>query len=160
MIFSQVLNPFKSIAASFGSVQTGLAAGSRILNLLHTPNTLSEDPKPLPLLHFHSNIVFDNVTFSYTEKPILKHINLHIEKNKIIALVGPSGAGKSSLSHLLPRFYDTTSGQILLDGHPITRYKIKDLRNLIGIVAQEVILFHDTVFETLLSENQTLHYPK
>ena len=149
MIFSQVLSPFKNIANAFGSVQKGLAAAERILKLLQTPDSLKEAPNPRPLTHFQEAIVFEKVTFSYVEQAVLKNINLRIEKNKIIALVGPSGAGKSSLSQLIPRFYDATEGQILIDNHPITDYKVKDLRNLIGIVAQEVVLFHDTIFENI-----------
>ena len=149
LAFSQVMKPFKNISMVAGSMQKGLAASERILELLHTPDTLSEDPNPLPLTSFQKEIVFKSVYFSYSEKPVLKAINLCIEKNKVIALVGPSGAGKSSISQLIPRFYDPTEGQITLDGHSISRYKIKDLRHLIGIVAQEVILFHDTIFQNI-----------
>lgn len=149
LIFSQVLNPFKALTTGFSSIQKGLAAGERIMSLLHAPNTLIEDEHPLSVTHFRKNIAFEGVSFSYGEKPVLENIHLQIEKEKIIALVGPSGAGKSTLSYLIPRFYDVSTGHILLDGHPITRYRVKDLRSLIGIVAQEVILFHDTIFQNI-----------
>jgi len=104
-----------------------------------------EDPNPLSISGFNETIELRNVVFAYPDKSILNKINLTIKKGQTIALVGSSGAGKSTLADLIPRFHDATSGEVLIDGINIKKYKIKDLRNLMGIVTQEPILFNDTI---------------
>ena len=94
---------------------------------------------------FNETIELRDVVFAYPDKTILNKINLTIKKGQTIALVGSSGAGKSTLADLIPRFHDATSGEVLIDGINIKKYKIKDLRNLMGIVTQEPILFNDTI---------------
>jgi subfamily B ATP-binding cassette protein MsbA len=101
------------------------------------------DAKTIP--SFNKSIEFRNVSFAYDEKVILKNINLIIEKGKTIALVGSSGAGKSSLADLVPRFHDVTEGELLIDGVNIKEYSLHSVRNLMGIVTQEPILFNDTI---------------
>jgi subfamily B ATP-binding cassette protein MsbA len=101
------------------------------------------------LTGFKNSIEFQNVNFAYQETNVLNTINLTLSKGKTIALVGPSGGGKSTLADLLPRFYDPSGGQILLDGVDIRNLSLGDLRSLMGIVTQESILFNDTVFNNI-----------
>jgi subfamily B ATP-binding cassette protein MsbA len=103
----------------------------------------------VPLTAFNSGIEFKNVSFAYDTEHVLKNINLKIEKGKTIALVGPSGGGKSTLADLVPRFYDPTVGEILIDGNPLTDYEIESLRKFLGVVTQESILFNDTIFNNI-----------
>ena len=149
IIVSQILGPVKSIHSSISSIQTGLAGGKRILELLEIDNTIKDITPTKPLHTFQKNILFRNVCFRYEENSVLEDINLQIRKNEHVALVGESGAGKSTLSYLLPRFYDIDQGEILLDGYNIKNYKISDLRTLIGVVSQDTILFHDTIYQNI-----------
>src|SRR5690606_8336159 len=98
---------------------------------------------------FMDNITFRNVNFAYEKDLILKDINLTIEKGKTIALVGPSGGGKSTLADLIPRFYDPSSGEVLIDGIALTDYDIESVRKQIGVVTQESILFNDTILNNI-----------
>ena len=149
IIITQVFSRAKSILSALGNLQKGIAAGDRIRSILNISETLKEEPSALSISRFSQNIEFKNVDFAYEELIVLEDISLSIEKNKVLALVGPSGAGKSTLSSLIPRFYDPTQGRILLDGEPMTSYKIRDLRQLIGIVPQEIVLFNDTILENI-----------
>ncbi len=106
-------------------------------------------PTAFPITDFSSCVELKNVCFRYEEDPILKNLNLKIEKGKIIALVGPSGGGKSTLINLLPRFYDVTDGVILVDDIPVKDLKINDLRSLMGVVTQDTILFNDSVLNNI-----------
>lgn len=143
-MFAMMINPAKSLSSSFFNVQAGSAAVQRIEDILNTPVKL-EDTGTEILQSFESNIEFRNVCFSYNETPILKNVNLIIPKGKTVALVGSSGAGKSTLADLVPRFHDVTDGEILFDGINIKDYTIESIRQKIGIVSQEPILFNDTV---------------
>lgn len=144
VIFSQIINPAKSFSTAWYNVQKGLASAERIEEVLTAKNQIIEKPDAKSFDSFKDTIQYRNVGFKYESEWVLKNIDLKIEKGKTIALVGQSGAGKSTLVDLLPRFYDTVEGEILLDGVPIKDLKIKDLRNLMGIVNQEAILFNDT----------------
>jgi ABC-type multidrug transport system fused ATPase/permease subunit len=152
VIFSQLIPPAKSFSSAYYNIQKGLASSERVYKILDAVNPIHEKPDAKPITTFRSQIEFRNVSFSYynyDDKKILKNINLTIRKGKMIALVGQSGSGKSTLVNLLPRFYDVTEGQILIDGTDIRDYRIKDLRNLFGMVSQEAILFNDTVFNNI-----------
>ncbi len=144
-MLSQVINPFKNLASAFMNIRKGQAALDRVNHILDQPNPLSQKPDALPVGDFKSELVFENVSFGYGNTPVLSDISLRIGKGKTVALVGASGAGKSTLADLIPRFYDVTGGRILLDGVDIRDYVIADLRNLIGIVNQDPILFNDTL---------------
>jgi len=109
------------------------------------PNMVDEIPNPVELVKFNDSIEFRNVSFSYDDVVILDNINLKINKGKTIALVGSSGAGKSTLADLIPRFHDVTSGELLIDGINIDQYSLESLRNNMGIVTQEPILFNDSI---------------
>lgn len=145
----RVLEPSKAIANAYANVQRGLVSGNRIFAILDVASEIKNRENPLPLTSFEEGIEFENVSFQYTNEPVLKGIDLTIPKGKMVALVGPSGAGKSTLADLIPRFYDVTSGSIKLDGKDIREYNQKDLISLMGIVTQEAILFNDTVYNNI-----------
>jgi subfamily B ATP-binding cassette protein MsbA len=149
IIFTQVLNPAKEISRSVSNIQRGIASAERIFQVIDTPSNISSPVKPEPLKGFHESIEFKNINFAYEETTILKQINFTLNRGKTIALVGPSGGGKSTLADLVPRFYDPTEGQILLDGVDLRQFELTDLRGLMGIVTQESILFNDSVFNNI-----------
>lgn len=149
IIFTQVLNPAKEISRAVSSIQRGIASAERIFEVIDTPNLIKSSENPKPLEAFKERIEFKNVSFSYGDTQVLKNIDFSLEKGKTIALVGPSGGGKSTLADLVPRFYDPSGGQILLDGIDLKDFSTSDLRSLMGIVTQESILFNDTVFNNI-----------
>jgi ATP-binding cassette, subfamily B, bacterial MsbA len=126
-----------------------LAASDRVYDVIETPADIRDpyDPKPIPKGSHTLN--FENVHFSYGEKPVLKGIDLTIERGHVLALVGMSGGGKSTIANLIPRFFDVTQGRICLDGHDIRDFSVTDLRNEIAIVTQEPILFNETVRDNI-----------
>ncbi len=145
--FYNIIEPAKHLSAASYSIRKGLGALERVETLLSEPVVIRERENALPVKAFSAAIEFKGVSFRYpnADAAALEHIHLTIPKGKVIALVGPSGAGKSTLADLLPRFYDVTEGQILLDGIDIRHLCLRDLRALMGIVSQEAILFNDTV---------------
>ncbi len=149
IIFTQVLNPAKEISRAVSSIQRGIASAERIFEVVDTPSKIESPTNPTPLHSFNSSIKFDQVNFAYQDQLVLKDLNFTLERGKTIALVGPSGGGKSTMADLVPRFYDPTSGQILLDGKDLREFDLKELRSLMGIVTQESILFNDTVFNNI-----------
>jgi ATP-binding cassette, subfamily B, bacterial MsbA len=153
-MFYNIINPAKALSTSFSNMQKGSAAISRIEEVLNTENTVDDNPNGKQLTTFHQSIELRNVTFSYDGAPILKNINLTIEKGKTVALVGSSGAGKSTLADLVPRFHDVSSGELLIDGVNIKDYSLTSVRNQISIVTQEPILFNDTIANNILLGKQ------
>jgi subfamily B ATP-binding cassette protein MsbA len=145
VIFSQVIQPLKSLSAAAYNIRKGSASVERIEHLINEDVSIKEIAHPVKMEAFTSNIEFRNVSFSYEDKMILEDINLIIEKGKTIALVGSSGAGKSTLVDLVPRFHDVVKGELLIDGINIKEYSLESLRNQMGIVTQEAILFNDTI---------------
>lgn len=148
-IFSQIINPAKQFTNAYYSVVKGMASVDRVNYILDTKSTIVEKNDALSLKEFKEAIVYQDVSFRYNTAYVLRNINLTIEKGKTIAIVGQSGSGKSTLVDLLPRFYDVTEGDILIDGNSVKDYKIQDLRNLIGYVNQDPILFNDTFFNNI-----------
>jgi subfamily B ATP-binding cassette protein MsbA len=144
-IFTQIINPLKAFSTASYNIQKGAASIERIQRLIKEEQSVKEDPNPIAINGFNESIELKNVGFAYQERTILQNINLHIKKGQTIALVGSSGAGKSTLADLIPRFHDATTGDVLIDGVNIKRFKMEDLRNLMGIVTQEPILFNDTI---------------
>ena len=126
-------------------LQIAAAAASRVFEMMDSKSEIKEKENAIEFPHFQNEISFQNVSFSYGEEDVLKKIGLTIKKGEIIALVGSSGAGKTTLVNLIPRFYDVTEGAILIDGSDIRDMKVRSLREQIGIVSQETILFNDTV---------------
>jgi ATP-binding cassette, subfamily B, bacterial MsbA len=149
VIFSQVINPAKSVSSIYYNIQKGFASLDRINSIMDSKNNIKEKPDARSIKSFNSVIAYKNVFFKYTDEYVLKDINIAIEKGKTIALVGQSGSGKSTLVDLLPRFYDVTEGDITIDGFSIKDYKTKDIRNLIGNVNQDPILFNDSFFNNI-----------
>jgi ABC-type multidrug transport system fused ATPase/permease subunit len=166
--FFTVIEPAKAFSNATYYFQRGRAAMERINEILKGEEIIQNPPNPTPLSNFSKKIEYRNVSFYYreSEKQVLKNINLTLEKGKVIALVGASGAGKSTIADLLPRFYDVTEGEILLDGVNIKNYRIKELRALMGIVTQEAVLFNDTIYNNIVfglqnvSENDVLNAAK
>jgi subfamily B ATP-binding cassette protein MsbA len=144
-IFSQVMQPVKAIADSFSGIHSGIAAGVRVLDLIDTKPELVNKPDAIEIHDFRNELKFENVSFNYGEKEILKNISLTIEKGKTVAIIGPSGGGKSTLMDLIPRFYDPKSGRITIDGIDLKDITADSLRSQIGTVNQESILFNDTI---------------
>jgi len=149
IIFSQVITPAKNFSSAYFNIQKGLASVDRIDELLEADEQMFDREDALDIDEFKDRIEFRNVSFRYDRDLVLKNINLTIKKGETIALVGRSGGGKSTLADLLPRFMDVTEGEILIDGHPVTDYKVKQLRNLMGIVSQQSILFNDTFYNNI-----------
>ncbi len=149
VVFSQILTPAKSLSRAYFDVQKGLASQQRIEEVLFVEDTISEIKNPASIIDFKSEIELKNVSFKYDTTNVLKNINLKIKKGETIALVGESGSGKSTLVDLIPRFYDITEGEIIIDGLNIKKYKISDLRKILGNVNQETILFNNSIKENI-----------
>lgn len=150
MVFSQIINPIKAISTAIYNIQKGGASIERIEQVLMAEEIITEKEDALPVKEFNQSIEYRNVWFRYEENDVLKNINLTIPKGKSIALVGSSGSGKSTMADLLPRFYDVTQGEILIDGTSIRDFIISDVRALMGIVSQETILFNASVYDNIV----------
>ena len=145
-----ILNPIKDLSKAFYNIPIGMGCWERVDKILSAENPIKESATPEPLPSFEQSIEFKDVDFHYAPGvPVLRGINLRVEKGKTIALVGQSGSGKSTLVDLVPRFHDVTGGSITLDGNDIRDISIHDLRSLIGNVNQEAILFNDTIFNNI-----------
>ena len=144
-----ILTPAKGISKALFSIRKGDAAAARVVEILTTDNPLKDHPKAENKNSFERDIVFENVTFSYGNRPVVKDFSLTIKKGETIALVGHSGSGKTTIANLLNRFYDINSGALLVDGTPINKIKKESLYSLIGVVTQEAILFNDSVENNL-----------
>lgn len=149
-LFSQVVRPAKDIAQAVSSAQRGIASGERVLEIIDSNSVIRDAADAIVIDDFRDKIAFKNVGFSYEEGiEVLKNINFELEKGKTIALVGSSGGGKSTIADLVPRFYDPSSGSILIDGVDLRSVQQKSLRSLMGIVTQEAVLFNDTIFNNI-----------
>lgn len=148
MLYS-IINPLKEFSKASYNIPKGLASMERVDKILKAENTIKEKPEPVRIASFEHSIEFRNVSFRYGEKWVLRDINLKIEKGKTVALVGQSGSGKSTLVDLIPRYYDTQEGQVLIDGTDVRDLCIHDLRMLIGNVNQEAILFNDSFYNNI-----------
>ncbi len=155
-IFTQITRPMRSFTDAFANINQGIAAGGRVLELLDTKsNITSPADGGLELGELKEGIEFRNVRFSYEEdREVLGGISFSVKKGETVALVGPSGGGKSTTSDLIPRFYDITGGEILIDGHNIKEYNLHSLREAMGIVSQETILFNDTIENNIRLGNE------
>jgi subfamily B ATP-binding cassette protein MsbA len=149
IFFYNIINPAKAFSTALYSVEKGLASMERIDKILNTQESIKEKPGALEINDFQNKIRYDNVSFAYNATPVLKDISIEIEKGKTVAFVGRSGSGKTTLVDLLPRFYEVTGGSITIDGSDLRDLKLKDLRNLIGYVNQEPILFNDSFFNNI-----------
>ena len=143
----RLFNPLRRLVNSSTTMTQTLASMDRMFEFIDEKYDIDDGPDALELKHVDGHIAFDQVEFAYDEKepPVLKNINLDVKQGETIALVGMSGGGKSSLVSLLPRFYDVTKGRILLDGTDIRRFEVRSLRDKIGMVLQDSILFSESV---------------
>lgn len=155
--FYNVIEPAKALSNASYSIRKGMGAALRIRAVLDADVTVQETPDALPVTGLKDGVTLEKVGFQYAqaERPAIKEISLYIPRGKVMALVGPSGAGKSTLADLLPRFYDVTEGRILWDGVDIRQLRLRDLRQQLGIVSQEAILFNDTVRNNITFGNTT-----
>ena len=145
-----ILNPIKDLSKAFYNIPVGMGCWERVDKILSAENPIKEPASPASLPAFEQGIRFKDVDFHYTPgAPVLRGINLTVEKGKTVALVGQSGSGKSTLVDLVPRFHDVCGGSITIDGRDIRDISIRDLRSLIGNVNQEAILFNDTIFNNI-----------
>jgi ATP-binding cassette, subfamily B, bacterial MsbA len=149
LIFAQVINPAKSFSTAYYNILKGMASADRIQEVLDANVSIDDHTNSISIKNFEKSIEFRNVGFRYEETDVLKNINLEIPKGKTIALVGQSGAGKSTLVDLIPRFYDVCEGELLIDDLNIKDVKISDLRQLMGNVSQEAILFNDNFYNNI-----------
>ncbi len=148
MLYS-IINPLKDFSKASYNIPKGLASMERVDKILNAENPIKEKANPVHIASFEHSIEFRHVSFRYGEKWVLRDINLKIEKGKTVALVGQSGSGKSTLVDLIPRYYDTQEGQVLIDGVDVRDLCIHDLRMLIGNVNQEAILFNDSFYNNI-----------
>jgi len=157
-IFYQIINPAKAFTTALYSIQKGLASMDRIDKILMADVTIKETQNAKPVSTLKNSIEYRNITFAYDEKVVLNNVSLTIEKGKTVALVGQSGSGKTTFVDLLPRFYDVIGGQILIDGDDLRDLKLPDLRDLMGNVNQDAILFNDTIYNNIAFgvENATM----
>ncbi|MBO7116574.1 MAG: ABC transporter ATP-binding protein [Prevotella sp.] len=144
VILYSIIQPLKEFSKAGYNIPKGLASMERIDKILKAENTIKESAQPKQIASFDHQIEFRDVSFRYGEKWILRHINLIIPKGKTIAIVGQSGSGKSTMVDLIPRYYDVQEGEVLIDDINVKNLGIHDLRQLIGNVNQEAILFNDS----------------
>ncbi|HCI80916.1 MAG TPA: ABC transporter ATP-binding protein, partial [Ktedonobacter sp.] len=142
--------PFLTIGRLYSQFQISLGAAERIFDLLDEPITLTDEPDALPLPPLQGNLRFEQVSFGYTkDKEVLHEISFEAKQGQVLALVGPSGAGKTTIANLIPRFFDVWHGSITVDGYDIRHVQVKSLREQIGIVLQEPVLFGTTIRENI-----------
>ena len=149
VILYSIINPLKEFSKASYNIPKGLASMERVDKILKAEITIKDPEHPKPLIAFEHQIEFRHVSFKYDQQWVLRDINLVIPKGKTIALVGQSGSGKSTLLDLIPRYYDVQEGEVLIDGINVKDVGIHDLRQLIGNVNQEAILFNDSFYNNI-----------
>ena len=143
-------NPVKRLSKVYAAIQKAMAAADRVFAVMDLDEKITDVPNAKPLPPIKGKVEFKDVTFSYKDgQPALEHISLKAEPGQMIALVGPSGSGKSTIANLIPRFYDVDSGVIIIDDHDIRQVTADSLREQIGLVPQETMLFSTTVMENI-----------
>ncbi|MFY8181797.1 MAG: ABC transporter ATP-binding protein [Flavobacterium sp.] len=145
-----ILTPAKSISKASYSVKSGLAAAQRVFEVLEVENTITDKPNAINKETFDKNITIENINFRYEDDNILTNFSLEVPKGKTVALVGQSGSGKSTIANLLTRFYDVQEGSINIDGINLKDMTMNSLRQMIGLVTQDSILFNDTIKNNIL----------
>ena len=148
-IFYTLLDPIKRFSRSLSDIQKGQVSAERIFDLLDTRVMIKDNENAIDFPEFKEKIEFQNVSFGYDDKNVIKDFNLTIKKGENVALVGPSGSGKSTIANLVTRFYDVREGKILIDGIDIRDIKLKEYRKLFGLVTQDSILFNDSVYNNI-----------
>ena len=146
-----ISNPIKRLSRVIGNIQKALAAAQRVFDVLDLPEDINNAPDAKLLPKVKGDVRFNDVSFAYNEnEEVLSHVSFEVKPGEMIAFVGPSGAGKSTVASLLPRFYDATSGSITIDGEDIRKVTLNSLREQVGIVPQETVLFNGSVYDNIL----------
>ncbi len=145
VLFSQITRPVRQFVDAFSTINYGIAAGERVFELLDTPAGVVDRPDAVTFGEFRQQIEFRDVWFRYEDREIIRGVSFTVRKGETVALVGPSGGGKSTLSDLVPRFYDPERGEVLIDGRDVRDYTTASIRDHLGMVAQETVLFNDTI---------------
>ena len=155
-LFTQIINPIQNLSSAFSEYKRGEAALDRIKEFLSIEDVVEDQQDAVAVSDFRDTIVFNGVSFAYTDAEVLHHIDLTVHKGQSVAFVGqsvafvgPSGSGKSTLIDLLMRFYDPAEGSILMDGVPVNYFHLSDYRSLFALVSQDVVLFHDTIYNNI-----------
>ncbi|MEM4326489.1 MAG: ATP-binding cassette domain-containing protein, partial [Candidatus Pacearchaeota archaeon] len=154
-LFAQFIAPIKTFSSAISRIQKGIVSYQRIKKLLLEEKPISESDEGIKIHQFHQELKVEGLYFQYENKNkyALENINFTLKKGETLALVGPSGGGKSTLVDLICRFYEPTKGQIFIDGIPLNQIHAGSFRNIMGIVTQEGILFHDTVANNIAYAN-------
>ena len=146
-----ISNPIKRLSRVIGNIQKALAAAQRVFDVLDLPEVIKNAPDAKALPKVKGDVRFNDVSFAYNEnEEVLSHVSFEVKPGEMIAFVGPSGAGKSTVASLLPRFYDATNGSITIDGQDIRKVTLDSLREQVGIVPQETVLFNGSVYDNIL----------
>ena len=146
-----ISNPIKRLSRVIGNIQKALAAAQRVFDVLDLPEVIKNAPDAKLLPKVKGDVRFNDVSFAYNEnEEVLSHVSFEVKPGEMIAFVGPSGAGKSTVASLLPRFYDATNGSITIDGEDIRKVTLNSLREQVGIVPQETVLFNGSVYDNIL----------
>ncbi|MDC3259976.1 ABC transporter ATP-binding protein/permease, partial [bacterium] len=155
MLFSQIISPAKAITTAYYNIQKGAASEERIQQIINAERAIKDSLNATEILDFSSSLEFKHVTFKYEEVDVLRDISFTLNKGKTIALVGSSGSGKSTIADLSPRFYDPYKGEIAIEGKNIKSVTLKSLRQQMGIVTQDSVLFNDTILNNIGFGNPT-----
>ena len=155
VVFSQIIQPARAFSDAIFKISKGAASLERINEILDAPLTVSDPESPLSLTQFEQRIEFQNIRFGYFGDSVIHDVSFTIEKGQTVALVGPSGSGKSTLASLLARFYDPLDGVVSIDGKSLRMCRVADVRNLMGFVSQESILFNDSIQNNIALGNET-----
>lgn len=148
-LFTQIITPVQNLSSAFSEYKRGEAALDRIQEFLNIEDVVEDRPDAIPMEDFRDGIEMKNLRFAYADAEVIHGVNLSIQKGESVAFVGHSGSGKSTLVDLLMRFYDPTGGSILMDGVSVDRFKVKEYRSLFALVSQDVVLFHDTIYNNI-----------
>ena len=154
LTMTMILQPAKNLTTAYYSIQRGKGSVRRVKEILFADEVVMEAAHPVALPAFEDAIEWRNVSFRYDDTEAVSHIDLRISKGKYVAIVGPSGSGKSTLINMIPRFYDATEGEVLIDGRNIKDYRIDDVRRLSALVSQDTVLFNDTIFNNIQLGNR------
>lgn len=155
VVFSQIIQPARAFSDAIFKISKGAASLERINEILDAPLTVCDPEVPAVLNSFNQEIEFRDVRFGYYGDPVINQISFTIKKGQTVALVGPSGSGKSTLASLLARFYDPQQGDVLIDGVSLRACRVADVRNLMGFVSQESILFNDSIRNNIALGNES-----